>query len=85
MTETELNKLLHFASKIKQLDWTDDEKQNLSQKYTRLMVHIALERADAISDETAFNAILYGDGEYRTIVLKKHIEFTAPVFGWNYA
>ena len=85
MTENELNKLLHFASNIKQLDWTDDEKKKLPEKYTNLMVHIALEKADAVKDETAFSAILYGDGKYRTLVLKKHIEYTAPVFGWNYA
>lgn len=76
--------MIQFANKLKELEWTDAEELNLPEKYTDLMVHIALEKADNDKDEKNFYAILNGDGAYRTLMLKKHIEKTLGVFTWNF-
>jgi hypothetical protein len=76
--------MIQFANKLKDLEWTDAEELTLPEKYTNLMVHIALEKADNDKDEKNFYAILRGDGPYRAIMLKKHIEKTIGVFTWNF-
>jgi hypothetical protein len=76
--------IMQFANKLKELEWTDLEELNLPTKYTDTMVHLALEKADNDKDEKNFYAILNGDGEYRTLMLKKHIEKTLAVFEWNF-
>jgi hypothetical protein len=81
--ETTIKMMLQFANKLKELEWTDAEELNLPEKYTKLMVHIALEKADNDEDEKNFFSILNGDGEYRTLMLKKHIEKTLGVFTWK--
>jgi hypothetical protein len=73
-----------FASKLMELEWTDAEELSLPEIYTDLMVHIALEKADNDKDEKNFYAILNGDGDYRTLMLKNHIQKTLAVFRWNY-
>jgi hypothetical protein len=80
-----IEKKLHFAKKLMELEWTDAEELNLPEKYTNSMVHIALEKADNDKDEKNFYAILNGDGAYRTLMLKKHIEGTLGVFEWNFS
>ncbi len=84
INETELKMMLQFANKLKELEWTDAEELNLPEKYTDLMVHIALEKADADKDNKNYKQILYGNGPYRTLMLEKHIEKTIGVFEWNY-
>ena len=76
--------MIQFANKLKELEWTDAEELTLPEKYTDTMVHLALEKADAEQDEKNFYAILNGDTEYRTLMLKRHIEKTLGVFTWNF-
>ncbi len=83
-TNTSIKMMLQFANKLKELEWTDAEELTLPEIYTDLMVHIALEKADNDKDEKNFYAILNGDGAYRTLMLKKHIEKTLGVFTWNF-
>jgi hypothetical protein len=83
-TENTFDMMLQFANKLKELEWTDDEELILPEKYTNIMVHLALEKADNQKDEKNFYAILNGDGAYRTLMLKKHIEKTLGVFSWNF-
>ncbi len=82
--EKKMKKMFQFANKLKELEWTDAEELNLPEKYTELMVHIALEKADTDKDEKNFYAILNGDTKYRTLMLIKHIEKTLGVFEWNF-
>lgn len=81
---TTMMMMIQFANKLKELEWTDTEELTLPEKYTDLMVHIALEKADKDKDEKIFYAILNGNGTYRTLMLKKHIEKTLGVFTWNF-
>jgi len=83
-TNTSIKMMLQFVNKLKELEWTDAEELTLPKIYTDLMVHIALEKADNDKDEKNFYAILNGDGAYRTLMLKKHIEKTLGVFTWNF-
>jgi hypothetical protein len=76
--------MLQFANKLKELEWTDAEELNLPEKYTDIMVHLALEKADKDNDEKNFYAILNGDTRYRTLMLKKHIEKTLGIWEWNF-
>jgi hypothetical protein len=69
---------------LKDLEWTDDEILTLPEKYTKLMVHIALEKADADRDEINYKKILNGDGAMRKLMLLKHRKLTLGVFTWNY-
>lgn len=78
-------KMIQFSNMLKDLEWTDNELLNLSEKYTNLMVHIAIEKADKDEDKKNFDLILNGDGKYRKMMLLKHIEKTKPTFTWNYA
>ena len=76
---------MKFVSELMNLEWSDAELLTLPEKYTNLMVHIALEKADAQKDEKIFYTIFLGGGERRTLLLKKHIEKTIGVFGeWNF-
>ena len=84
INKNEMAMMLQFANKLKKLEWTDGEVLNLPEKYTDLMLHIALEKADADYDKRNYYLILNGDGKYRTIMLQKHIEKTIGVFEWNY-
>jgi hypothetical protein len=70
---------------LKDLEWKDNELLNLPEKYTNLMVHIAIELADKNEDEKTFHFILNGDGELRKMMLLKHIEKTKHCITWNYA
>lgn len=78
-------KMIQFSNMLKDLEWTDNELLNLSEKYTNLMVHIALEKADKDEDKNTFELILNGNGKCRKIMLLKHIKLTEDVFTWNYA
>ena len=83
-TQTPFKLMLQFANKLKELEWTDAEELTLPEKYTDTMVHLALEKADDDKDEKNFYAILNGDTEYRTLMLKRHIEKTLGTFTWNF-
>ena len=79
-----MKEMLKVASQLKSLEWTDDELLNLPEKYTKLMIHIALEKADLDKDKQTFNAIFNNSGAFRYRLLKLHILFTKDVFEWNY-
>ena len=79
-----LKMMLKCASMLKSLEWTDEELLNLPEKYTKLMIHIALEKADADKDKQTFDAILNYDEAGRKILLNAHMLFTKDVFEWNY-
>lgn len=76
--------MIEFSNKLKDLEWTDNELLNLPEKYTKLMVHIALEKADNDEDKKNFELILNGNGISRRFMLLKHIEITGRIFTWNF-
>jgi hypothetical protein len=78
--EMTFNEMIKLRDEIYELEWTNDELISLPKKYTKLMVHIALERADADNDIRHFVRIL----STRRELLTKHIEATLGVFEWNY-
>ena len=82
---TNLNQMLQFSNKVKELEWTEIELLNMPEKYTNLMVHIALELADNDKDEKHFYGILNGDKcNNRKSMLIKHIQYTLGIFSWNF-
>jgi hypothetical protein len=66
------------------LKWTDDDKNNLSDKYLNLAIHIALEKADLNKDKTSYDFILNTPDTHRRDLLIKHLELTSDIFDYNY-
>jgi len=69
--DKEYKKMLQHEENCKEFKWTDDELLNLPEKYTKLMVHIALKKANKDKDEKNFQLILNGDGKFRRFMLLK--------------
>ena len=78
--EMTFNEMLKLRDQIYELEWSDYETITFPDEYTNLMVHIALERADANNDIYHFVRIL----SPRRELLTKHIEATLGVFEWNF-
>ena len=66
------------------LEWTDNDKNNLTDEYLNLAIHIALERADLNKDKTSFDLILNTSDNYRFNLLLRHLELTNEIFNYNY-
>ena len=66
------------------LEWTDADKNNLTDKYLNLAIHIALERAGLNKDKTSYNLILNNSDAYRFYLLLRHLELTNDIFNYNY-
>ena len=71
---------------LRTLKWNDKDRATLSKKYLKLMVHIALEKADEEHDLNSFCLILTNDlpNLKRTDVLKYHLALTCTTFDYNY-
>jgi hypothetical protein len=63
------------------LKWNKNDLQILDEKYLKLNIHTALEKADEDENEIVFKQILYGGGDERRLLLLKHIDMTSLVFG----
>ena len=66
------------------LEWTDNDKNNLSDEYLNLAIHIALERADFYKDMETYDFILNTSDNYRLNLLIRHLELTSDIFDYNY-
>lgn len=71
---------------LRSLHWNDKDTATLPKKYLKLMVHIALEKADYEQDLNAFSLILTNDlpNPNRTNVLKRHLALTCETIEYNY-
>jgi hypothetical protein len=76
--------IIKFGMELKDLEWTAHEKETLPTKYTKNMIHIALETADNLKEEEQFHLILNGGGKHRKEMLVRHMELTSAVFTWNF-
>ena len=79
---TDLDECLLIAAFLKHLEWSDDEMNTLPKKYTDLLVHIALEKADLDKDKENFYKILNRKNKKYRKLFEKHIILTN--FDYNY-
>ena len=79
---TSLDECMLIAAFLKHLEWSVDEMSTLPKKYTDLLVHIALEKADLDKDKENFYKILNRKNKKYRKLFQKHIILTE--FDYNY-
>jgi len=74
---TSLYECMLMAEFLKNLEWSDDEMSTLPKKYTDLLVHTALEKADLDKDKENFYKTLNRKSKKCRKLFEKHIILTS--------
>jgi len=75
-----LSESLAIRDLLTQLSWNEEDMKVLPKRYTSVMVHIALERADMDKKFEYFKRIL----NKNRVLLSLHVEMSNGCLHWNY-